>query len=248
MNATQHAAGTGLIAPLLGFDAFFLMGLGVVLAHFGITPPFIGFLVFQLGGLVAIAGIVISLVLRRRARAAGNDGSRARTGLWLSTLALIAIVLPALPSMGLPLINDITTDTHDPPVFVEVLELAPNRGRDMVYAGGHVSAQQHQAYPDLEPAKVPLAPREALIKLRGALIELPGTELVDVDLDAGRIEATSTSRLFRFVDDVVIRVRPLTTVPGATGSIVDIRSKSRDGKGDLGANAARIRKLLAALP
>lgn len=248
MTNTTHAAGSGLIAPLLGFDAFFLMGLGVVLAHFGITPPFVGFLLFQLGGLVAIAGIVLSLVLRRRARATGSGASRARTGLWLSTLALIAIVLPALPSMGLPLINDITTDTQHPPVFVKALELAPNRGRDMTYAGGEVSVEQHEAYPDLEPAKVPLAPGDALVKLRGALLEMPGTELIDVDLDAGRIEATSTSRLFRFVDDVVIRVRPLATVPGATGSIVDIRSKSRDGKGDLGANAARIRKLLAALP
>ena len=42
--------------------------------------------------------------------------------------------------------------------------------------------------------------------------------------------------LFRFVDDIVVRIR---TAPG--GSIVDVRSTSRVGESDLGANAARIR-------
>jgi uncharacterized protein (DUF1499 family) len=44
------------------------------------------------------------------------------------------------------------------------------------------------------------------------------------------------TRIFRFVDDIVVRVRPSNG-----GSIVDVRSKSRDGRGDMGANAARIR-------
>jgi hypothetical protein len=45
-----------------------------------------------------------------------------------------------------------------------------------------------------------------------------------------------------FVDDIVVRVRPRPD-----GSLVDVRSKSRDGQGDLGANAARIRQLANAL-
>ena len=43
------------------------------------------------------------------------------------------------------------------------------------------------------------------------------------------------TRLFRFVDDVAIRVRPR-----GAGSVVDLRSNSRVGGGDLGANAERI--------
>ena len=58
----------------------------------------------------------------------------------------------------------------------------------------------------------------------------------------GRIEATDTSRIFHFVDDVVIRV-----MPDAAGARVDIRSRSRDGLGDMGANAKRIAAYSAAL-
>ena len=58
----------------------------------------------------------------------------------------------------------------------------------------------------------------------------------------GRIEATATTRWFGFKDDVVIRI---AAAPG--GSRVDVRSVSRVGKSDLGANARRIRAFLAAL-
>jgi uncharacterized protein (DUF1499 family) len=52
------------------------------------------------------------------------------------------------------------------------------------------------------------------------------------------IEAYDTSALFRFVDDVAVRIR------GAEGgSVVDVRSTSRVGVSDLGANARRIREL-----
>jgi uncharacterized protein (DUF1499 family) len=52
----------------------------------------------------------------------------------------------------------------------------------------------------------------------------------------GRIEATATTPFVGFKDDVVVRVRP-----GSGGSHIDVRSKSRIGKGDMGVNAARIR-------
>jgi len=69
-----------------------------------------------------------------------------------------------------------------------------------------------------------------------AAAEALGLEIVREDPSARVIEATDTTRIFRFVDDVAIRVRP-----DGDGSRVDVRSRSRDGKGDLGANAARIR-------
>ena len=57
------------------------------------------------------------------------------------------------------------------------------------------------------------------------------------------MEAVATSKLFHFQDDIVIRVRP----EGQGGSLVDMRSKSRDGQGDFGVNAARIRQFMVAL-
>ncbi|KXZ44686.1 hypothetical protein GPECTOR_63g15 [Gonium pectorale] len=74
------------------------------------------------------------------------------------------------------------------------------------------------------------------------------------------VEAVATTRLMRFRDDIIIRVRAEATgrqeaVAGGSGMEagaqmivrVDVRSKSRLGKGDLGANAARIRAFLGKL-
>jgi uncharacterized protein (DUF1499 family) len=52
----------------------------------------------------------------------------------------------------------------------------------------------------------------------------------------------ATTRLFKFKDDVTITI----TGEGAV-SVVNVRSKSRIGKGDLGANARRIRAFQAEL-
>ena len=58
----------------------------------------------------------------------------------------------------------------------------------------------------------------------------------------GRLEATATTPWFGFTDDVVVRGER-----AGTGSRVDVRSKSRVGRSDLGVNARRIRDFLAAL-
>ena len=70
-----------------------------------------------------------------------------------------------------------------------------------------------------------------------------GWEIVSVDPAAGRLEAREVSRIFQFVDDVVVRVRPMEA-----GAVIDVRSRSRDGRGDLGVNARRIRAFTAAIP
>jgi uncharacterized protein (DUF1499 family) len=69
-----------------------------------------------------------------------------------------------------------------------------------------------------------------------------GWDIVASDPAGGRIEATDTTFWFGFKDDVVVRV-----TPQPTGSRVDVRSLSRVGAGDLGANAGRVRALLAAV-
>jgi uncharacterized protein (DUF1499 family) len=56
------------------------------------------------------------------------------------------------------------------------------------------------------------------------------------------IDATDRSPVFAFVDDIAIRIRPL-----ANQTRIDIRSVSRIGRHDFGANARRIRKFIAAV-
>jgi uncharacterized protein (DUF1499 family) len=109
------------------------------------------------------------------------------------------------------------------------------------YAGREVAAQQKQAYPDLVPIVLAEPPDRAFERVRAAA-ETLGWEVVAAEVSEGRLEATDTTRWFGFKDDVVVRVRP-----HPSGSRVDVRSKSRVGRSDVGANAARIRAFRAAL-
>ena len=58
----------------------------------------------------------------------------------------------------------------------------------------------------------------------------------------GRIEATSSSLLYGFTDEVIVRVKATDG-----GALVDVRSRSRLGRVDRGVNARRIRDYLVAL-
>jgi uncharacterized protein (DUF1499 family) len=134
-----------------------------------------------------------------------------------------------------PRINDITTNPGDPPGFVHAGELPGNEGRDLAYPGPSFASQQQAGYPDLAPLRVELAPSAAFQRSLAAAQAL-GWEVTYQDEAAGVLEATQTSRIFRFVDDIAVRLRG-----DGAGTLVDVRSKSRVGQGDMGANAARIR-------
>ena len=135
--------------------------------------------------------------------------------------------------------NDITTDLSDPPAFAQAQQIEANLGREFGYPK-EFEAEQRQLYPDLAPIAFGSPPAEAFRSAEAAA-EALGWEITHRDAPK-EIEATQTSRIFRFVDDIVIRIRP-----SAPGSTIDIRSKSRDGRSDLGINAKRIRAFRDAL-
>jgi uncharacterized protein (DUF1499 family) len=100
---------------------------------------------------------------------------------------------------------------------------------------------QKKGYPDIGPSRLALPPDQAFARAEATVRSL-GWEVVATAPADGRIEATDTTLLFGFKDDVVIRVRP-----DGAGSRVDIRSVSRVGRSDFGVNAKRVRKFQAAL-
>ena len=73
---------------------------------------------------------------------------------------------------------------------------------------------------------------------------MPGWFIVYIDPATRTIEGVETSYLFRFRDDFVIQVRP---GPDPNSSLVEMRSRSRDGTGDFGVNYNRIREFFAML-
>ena len=159
-------------------------------------------------------------------------------------IALVAIAPPLIllgQAKAVPPIHDITTDTADPPDFVALLEVRNQSPNGAAYGGPAVAAQQQQAYADLKPLVLAAPPREAMQKALDAARDM-GWEVRASDTASGRIEATATTRWFGFKDDVIVRIRP----EGA-GSRVDVRSVSRVGGSDIGANASRIREFLSRL-
>ena len=140
-----------------------------------------------------------------------------------------------------PMINDITTTPEAPPAYVVLAQTAPNKGRDMGYPPGNLPVQR-LAYPDLAPLTLAETPEAGFARVAAASKTMPKWEVVAEDAAARRLEATATTRLFRWRDDIVVEVRA-----AAGGCAVHVRSKSRSGRGDFGANAKRIRAFLSFL-
>lgn len=154
---------------------------------------------------------------------------------------VMAGVLVVLPAREFPVIHDISTDIADPPLFIT----APaRRGPDAnpLQRDADVDALQVAGYPGLQGIDSALAPQAAFERARDIAEQLRW-QIHSEDPAAGLLEASQTTFWFGFVDDIAIRVRATPT-----GSRIDVRSVSRVGKGDLGANAARIRRFLAAFP
>lgn len=186
------------------------------------------------GGVAAAIAGVVALLARLKFPVSG--------ALWRSMLAvMLAIAVVGVPwywkakADSVPAIHDISTDTDDPPAFQAILPLREDAPNPAEYGGEEIARQQQEAYPDLETQAFAAPPDAVFQAARGAAEDL-GWEIVDADKDSGRVEAVATTTWFGFKDDVVIR---LTDDAGRTE--VDVRSVSRFGKSDVGANAARIR-------
>jgi uncharacterized protein (DUF1499 family) len=173
---------------------------------------------------------------------------RSRLGALLALLALLAgAAVAAVPyahlriARSVPPIHDITTDTEEPPRFVEIVALRADAPNPSDYAGEEAAAMQRKAYPEIEPALLEIAPNEAFDRALAVGKSL-GWEIVAAVPGEARIEATDETLFFGFKDDVVVRLRA-----DDGGTRVDVRSVSRVGRSDVGANARRIRRFLDAL-
>ena len=194
---------------------------------------------FYTGAAAAVASLVLVLVL-------AVPKWRAQPWLPVASLciALAAIAPPLIAfsrAKSVPPIHDISTDMIDPPGFVALLDTRNKSPNGSAYGGAAIAEQQRKAYADIKPLDISAPPRDAMQKAIDAARSM-GWEVVASDVATGRVEATDTTSWFGFKDDVVIRVRP-----NGSGSRIDVRSVSRVGRSDIGANAKRIREYLAKL-
>ena len=191
----------------------------------------------------ALAGLalcIIGLLLAKLATPPISVG-RAVAGLIISGLFAGYVVVQYNKVQSLPFIHDITTDNANPPAFVTLADARKAAPNGLDYKGAEIAEKQKQAYPDIGPMPSQLSPSELFVKAEAAA-RAAGWDIAAADVQAGRIEATVTSLIYGFKDDMVIRI-----TPAAAGSQLDMRSMSRMGTSDVGMNAKRIREFVASL-
>ena len=263
MFGRSKFASLALTVSLLVPVWFIVAALGV---KFGLWPWRLGLgvLIVQWGPRVMIAAAVIAVValiavLIRRPRRG-----------WQA--ALIALLIPIVgfaymgwvrsQSADIPPIHDIATDIVDPPVpsarllalrttdkANPVLDMTAPLTTAAAYQGprfarfGDQSLGQvgHQAYPAVRTMEAAVTPAAAFAAASKAARDMGWTTVTE-DEASGVIEATAETFWFGFKDDVIIRV---SATADGTGSRIDVRSISRVGLSDLGANAKRIEAWLA---
>lgn len=218
-----------------------LIGL-VVLNRTGSVDPKLPLLGFAIVGLLWLLLGVYSLVVGGWAWFSPSATWHAGYGVSgvLGLLPITFIVAFVVQAQRFPPIHDISTDTQMPPALNFASRVRHTSHNSTVYQAS-VATQQLQAYEHIQPLLVKSSPNQVLEVIKQVIMDM-GWALQDVDAENRVLEATDTSAFFGFVDDVVIRVNS-----AGEGSRVDMRSASRIGVSDLGANAQRIEQFMAEL-
>ena len=202
---------------------------GILGVQIGVLSPLTAFYLFALG---AVLGGLISFLLGAVGLFMTNGGRdpvgarRAWMGAGGGVLMLVVVFMGIRGGGNAPAINDITTSLDDPPAYTATASKS--------YPSEFVPIVR-KAYPDLAPTRL-AEPRDNAYRTALDAAKRLGWTIVSEDAGAGVFEAQERSSVFHFVDDISVRV-----AADEGSSIVDIRSKSRDGRGDMGVNAARIR-------
>lgn len=232
MPATRIAKTSSALAIIsLALLPLSALGTQAGLFHFRI-----GLLLFLAA---AITGLIVIVTAALCTRRQPDEASRRQ----LSRSALIA--LPAIAAFGFtalsggdaPLIHNVTTNPDNPPGFVVAAAKRGDDANPLDYTA-EVAELQKAGYPELDTLHTDIPPAEAFARALEVCKQL-GWEVYHQDQAAGQIEAVATTRWFNFKDDIAIRLQARDG-----GTSIDLRSVSRVGKGDLGANAKRIKRFI----
>jgi fatty-acyl-CoA synthase len=241
------------LAPLL---LMLLGAIGTKLGWWGWKFGF-GMMTVRLASGLAFVGVLAGLVAFYVAAFAGFRR------LW--PLALASLALPLLVVggfMGLKQTaqrfpgHDIATDWERPLAFSPRAMAVRGPGSNPVHADPRsvwnnpavenwmdrrAEAVNARLCPEARPVVLPVPPTEAYARIKAAVADAGLTVMTD-DPAGGVLEATETSFWFEFKDDIVFRV-----LPEGQGSRVDLRSISRVGGSDLGANCSRVVRMAESL-
>lgn len=217
----------------------------------GVTGFIVPLLALAVGGLLLLIGLLLAVIGFLVANSRSLSFNKSRVALAIAAALLVGgyLVNTFVSTRGVPTLHEISTDLESPPAFVAIAEIRARNPTlnpteyvselDIRGTKLNVPDAQRKAFPDIQPILLAETPDQSFAKIEKAVDDMGWEKVAAVPVD-GRIEATDSTRFFGFKDDVVVRIRP-----EGTGSRVDIRSKSRVGLGDAGANARRVRALMA---
>ena len=219
-----------------------LMILTVLLHRFGslATPAALNLIGVSIAGLLIAIAIAIGAIVR--IWFGGQTGAaQAFAAIFIACLGLALPGFYLSKAVLLPSLTEVETTPEEPLDFRTVGAQRPADANPLRNPDEAQVEAQVEAYPDIGPMVIERsAPEvfsivnEAVERLGWtvALTEAPG------ETGIGRIEASDRTLIMGFTDDVVIQVKG-----DDAHATVDVRSVSRYGLHDLGANAKRIRKL-----
>lgn len=249
--AKPSGAGGKLILAL-GAGSILLALIAALGSGWGLWHFSFGFQLLMGAFAAAVLAVLLGAVLGWWAKRKGRVSPRPLRWLGMALGGAFALYMLSMvyTARTVPAIHDISTDLADPPQFKmlalreDYLDNIPGkddpemRGMNPLQRWAAVHAK---SYGDIRSVRIAMPVAEAIAKAERIAKER-GWEIALADPVEGRLEATDTTRFFRFKDDVVLRVRP---TEDGTGSIIDMRSISRVGVSDLGVNAKRVRSFLA---
>ncbi len=239
-NATVWSRRIAVFSAVL----FLTAGLGHRIGFLS-TPDF-----FPILGTVAAFAILALLFAVRALFLFWHYGGKGGGSLLFAILVALLVLTPfgitAYRGVTLPLLNDVSTDTDDPP---ELAAAAAQRTDGMNRIEPFTPERrklQHDNYPtatgrryEAPIAQVAEVVQEVLDDRRWPII---GSADFPPDATEITIEAQARSPLLGLPADVAIRL-----IDEGTSTYVDMRSASRYGPHDFGDNAARIAFFLADL-
>lgn len=223
------------IAVTSSWLSLLLFILGPVLAYLRLVAPTSGFALWAAGGFLGMLSVISAVVVLFWKGWQAIPAGAIPGGL----IAIVFLTL-SVSAMRYPAINDITTNPEAPVAFTEVVQAADEDPIDYAYPAQRFAHLQQQYYPDIQPLELKLSARRAFEIVEKTAREMPLWKLKRVDEEALVIEGVAETRIFKFKDDFVIQVQP-----EAGRTLVHMRSRSREGKSDLGTNAGRIRQFFS---
>lgn len=237
----EPIARAGLWSRRLVLFAIAVAAIGVLMARFNTAEVTAVFAVLGMALLMALASAFLAVLAFVTIWRTGQRGTGMAVG--AVVFAILLLAWPAwlgVQAFRVPQITDIATDVVDPPNF-------SRSSRALAARLGYIPAEpapgtrdiQAKAYPAIEPIVLDLEAEEVFSIVQKA-VAARGWKIIEQVGPGGRsgighIDAIDRSLILGLPDDIAIRIRPLS---GRTR--VDVRSASRFGRTDFGANAKRI--------